>query len=102
MSDLDIRPVSPALGAEIYGLDVTTLDDAGVAAVRQAGSALQYVANQTEELCLAAIAQNPYAFYWVREQTEAICIAALRADTWLPWERVRVRTPAVLAALAGS
>lgn len=36
MSDLDIRPVSPALGAEIYGLDVTTLDDAGVAAVRQA------------------------------------------------------------------
>lgn len=36
MSDLDIRPVSPALGAEIVGIDVAALDDDGLSRVRQA------------------------------------------------------------------
>jgi taurine dioxygenase len=36
MSDLDIRRVTPALGAEIHGIDVANADDDTIAAVRQA------------------------------------------------------------------
>jgi taurine dioxygenase len=36
MADLTISPVGSALGAEITGVDVTTLDDDGIAAIRQA------------------------------------------------------------------
>ncbi|NKB56843.1 MAG: taurine dioxygenase [Alphaproteobacteria bacterium] len=37
MTDLDIRPIAGALGAELYGVDLSeTLDDAAFAAVRQA------------------------------------------------------------------
>lgn len=36
MADLTISPVGSALGAEITGVDVATLDDDGIAAIRQA------------------------------------------------------------------
>lgn len=36
MSEIDIRPVTPTIGAEIHGLDVSTLTDTDVAALRQA------------------------------------------------------------------
>lgn len=35
-NDLDIRPVSPSLGAEVFGLDLGTADDATFAAVERA------------------------------------------------------------------
>jgi taurine dioxygenase len=36
MTDIQIRPVAPALGAEVFGVDVSSIDDRGVAAIRQA------------------------------------------------------------------
>lgn len=36
MAEITVRPASSALGAEITGVDVATLDDAGIATIRQA------------------------------------------------------------------
>ena len=36
MSALEVRPISGALGAEVSGVDLGRLDDAGVAGVRRA------------------------------------------------------------------
>lgn len=51
-----------------------------LAAVKQEGHALQYVANQTEEICLAAVKQDGYALSFVANQTEEICLAAVKQD----------------------
>lgn len=51
-----------------------------LAAVRQDGYALCYVKEQTEEICLEAVKRNVYALQFVKEQTEEICLAALKWD----------------------
>src|SRR3990167_918856 len=51
-----------------------------LAAVQQDGDALQYVTEQTEEICLAAVQQNGDALQYVTEQTEEICLAAVQQD----------------------
>jgi len=46
--------------------------------VRKDGLALQYVKNQTLEICLTAINQNGWALEYVKDQTKEICLAAVR------------------------
>ncbi|MBA2706121.1 MAG: DUF4116 domain-containing protein [Blastocatellia bacterium] len=49
-------------------------------AVKQNGYALQFVREQTPEICLGAVRQNGYALQYVREQTYEICLEAVRQD----------------------
>ena len=48
--------------------------------VTQDGLNLQYVINQTPELCLAGIKQNPHALQRVKEKTPELCLLALRGS----------------------
>ena len=45
--------------------------------VKQNGYALQYVKEQTEEICKLAVSQSGYALKYVKEQTEEICKLAI-------------------------
>jgi hypothetical protein len=49
-------------------------------AVKQTGLALQYVKNQTEENCMEAIKQNIWALEYVNNQTEDMCMKAVKKD----------------------
>ena len=42
-------------------------------AVRRNGRVLRYVKEQTSEICLEAVKQNGYALNFVKEQTPEIC-----------------------------
>lgn len=46
-------------------------------AVKQDGHALQYVVEQTEEICLEAVKQDGFALRYVKEQTYQICLEAV-------------------------
>lgn len=48
--------------------------------VQQNGLALQYVENQTPEICLAAVRKNGRALQHVKNQTPEICLAAVRQN----------------------
>ena len=49
-----------------------------IEAVREDGTTLEYVKNQTENICLEAVRQDGYALKYVREQTKEICLEAVR------------------------
>ena len=51
-----------------------------MAAVKQNGEALEFVQNQTPELCMAAVKQNGLALKYVENQTPEIIQAALEQD----------------------
>jgi len=51
-----------------------------IEAVREDGTTLEYVKNQTENICLEAVRQDGYALQYVKEQTEEICLEAVRQD----------------------
>ena len=51
-----------------------------LAAVKQNGYALQYIKDQTEEMCLAAVKEDGYALKFVKEQTEEMCLAAVKQN----------------------
>ena len=51
-----------------------------LAAVKKTGYALQFVKKQTTELCLEAVKQNGWALEFVKNQTEEICLEAVRQD----------------------
>lgn len=44
-----------------------------MAAVQQDWSALKYVKDQTEEICMEAITKNPDAFHYVKYKTGKLC-----------------------------
>jgi len=48
-----------------------------LAAVKQNGLALEFVKNQTRDICLAAVNQEPYALQFIKNQTPEICLAAV-------------------------
>jgi hypothetical protein len=54
--------------------------DEAMNAVKQNGYALQYVTEQTEQICLEAVKQNGYALQYVTEQTEQICLEAVKQN----------------------
>ena len=49
-----------------------------MAAVNQNGYALEFVREQTPEICLAAVNQDGYALKFVRKQTPEFCWAAVK------------------------
>ncbi|MCE5225750.1 MAG: DUF4116 domain-containing protein [Porphyromonadaceae bacterium] len=49
-------------------------------AVKRRGCVLQYVKDQTPELCLEAVKQNGHALQFVKEQTPEICLAAVERN----------------------
>lgn len=51
-----------------------------LAAVRNDGRALRFIANQSEDVCLAAVRQYGKALKFVKSQTRDVVIAALRKD----------------------
>ena len=66
------------------------------------GPALQYVKEQTPELCLEAVKRDGWALKFVKEQTDEICLAAVKEDAWA-LEFVKNKTPEIyLAALIGN
>jgi hypothetical protein len=48
--------------------------------VKQDGYALQYVKEQTLELCLEAMKQDGCALKYVKEQTYELCLEAVKQD----------------------
>lgn len=42
--------------------------------------ALQYIRNQTDEMCLKAVTTNPFTLRFVRKQTDIICKCAVQQD----------------------
>ena len=61
-------------------LKATKLVDKDLEAVKQDGYALQYVKEQTQEICIEAVKQDGYALQYVKEQTQEICIEAVKQD----------------------
>jgi hypothetical protein len=55
-------------------------EDLSLAAVRANGLALQYVREQTHEICMAAVAADGLALRYVKEQTTPICMAAVKQN----------------------
>ena len=51
-----------------------------LAAVKNDGRALEFVKEQTLDICLAAVANEPLALQFVKEQTPEICLAAIKTD----------------------
>ena len=49
-------------------------------AVRHMGMALRYVKEQTEEICLVAVRDDGLSLMYVRNQTPEICLAAVRQN----------------------
>ena len=49
--------------------------------MKQNGYALQYVREQTEEICLEAVKKDGYALRYVNEQTEEICLEAVKQNS---------------------
>ena len=65
-----------------------------LAAVKQGGTALEYVQNQTPELCLEAVKQSGWALQYVKEQTPEICLAAIKQAGWA-LEHVKDKSPEI-------
>ena len=68
-----------------------------LAAVKKDGWALQFVKEQTEEICLAAVEQYGWALKYVKEQTSEICLAAVQQNGWA-LEHVKEQTPEICLA----
>ena len=51
-------------------------------AVKQNWNALEFIKDQTNEICLEAIKKDPWALQLVKDQTNEICLEAVRKDGW--------------------
>ena len=50
--------------------------------VKNNGTALGYVENQTDEICMVAVINNGMALLFVKNQTDEICIEAVKNNGW--------------------
>ena len=66
-------------------------------AVQKDGWALEYVKEQTPEICLAAVRQNVWALNWVKEQTPEICLVAVQ-QCGLALMSIKEQTPEICLA----
>ena len=65
-----------------------------IRAVEKNGLALQYLQQQTPEICLAAVKQNGLTLYLVEHQTSEICLAAVK-ESGLALSYVKDQTPQI-------
>jgi hypothetical protein len=49
-------------------------------AVKQEGLSLQYVKEQTPKICIAAVKQDGHSLKFVKNQTDTICLSAVKQD----------------------
>jgi hypothetical protein len=68
-----------------------------IAAVEQNGNAIQFVKEQTPEICIAAVSQNGLALRFVKEQTPELCLAAVEQNG-LALRYVKEKTPEICLA----
>ena len=61
---------------------MTTQAQKDLAMVKEDGYALQYVEEQTPEMCLIAVKKDGYALKYVKEQTPEICLTAVKQNGW--------------------
>ena len=57
---------------------MTEQESKDLESVKEDGYNLQYVKNQTEEICLAAVKQNGWTLKNVKNQTEQVCLEAAK------------------------
>jgi Domain of unknown function (DUF4116) len=69
-------------------------EDICLCSVKQNGYALQYVLHQTDDICLRAVKDCGYALQYVLHQTEAICICAVK-EYGLALQYVKNQTDAI-------
>jgi len=62
--------------------------------IKYDGLALEYVKEQSEELCLKAVMKNGHTLLFVKEQTEKICLEAVKQDGF-SLKYVREQTPKI-------
>ena len=67
---------------EDYITDIIRGYEEDLQKVKQDGYALQYVKEQTYELCLAAVKQEGRALHFVKEQTYELCLEAVKQNGW--------------------
>ena len=51
-----------------------------MAAIKKNGLALEYVEDQTPEICMAAVQQDGEALQYVKDQTPELCMAAVQQN----------------------
>lgn len=56
--------------------------------------ALQFIKNQTPEICLESVKQNGFALCLVKEQTPEICLTAVK-ENWLISRYFEEKTPEI-------
>lgn len=61
------------------------------------GLHLQYVKDQTPELCMASVKQNGMALRYVINQTPELCMTAVKQD-WRAYADVKDKTPEIMTA----
>jgi len=54
--------------------------EAAMEAVKRNGYALQYVKDQTADVCMEAVKRNGYALQYVKDQTADVCMEAVKQD----------------------
>lgn len=50
-----------------------------IAAIKQNGELIQYIENQTEEMCFESVKQDPYNIRFVIKKTEELCLFAVKS-----------------------
>ena len=68
-----------------------------LAAVEQAGQAIQYIDNPSEQVQLAAVTQNGYAIQYIDNPSEEVQLAAVRRTGWAIQD---IKTPSYQVQLA--
>ena len=77
--------------------EITRLKSTIRAAVKQDGWALQFVKEQTPDLCIAAVKKDGHALQFVEKQTPEICTAAVE-ENGLALRHVKEQTPEICMA----
>ena len=80
-----------------YITDIIELYEADIQKVTHCGMDLQFIKEQTPELCLAAVQQNEQALEYVKVQTPELCLAAVQQNGYA-LEYVKVQTSEICLA----
>jgi len=94
----DIQPFNPKGSCEIGGFALQYVKEQTpeicIEAVKQIGLALQLVKEQTPEICIEAVKQTGLALKYVKEQTPKICMEAVKQDG-MALRYVKEQTPEI-------